>query len=366
MATGYSQAELTALINDLTGLEGQAKYKISEVMFLNSFKERDVKEDFVMIEQVRNGDRQPIFLRQDDWGSFETLDQGSCKLPTCEIADEWAEFRWKVGKIGCELVICMESFTDDFNRFFNTWVKNNEDDVNSAIVQFIAERFQAKHVKAEARVYFFGDSTEKTNKLISATDGVITQAIARATADANLRVTIAENSALTPEGQQLTGEQIYNYLAQAYAQMSVTEDFDPSNSSFLIDRQNANALVGWLNSLADLKGVSCDCIDPEKVTKSRVFTWDNVSLFGIPLKVYNFQAMMKASGEPYYDIATGLYTHKNVFMLVRNENILLGYELDETLHSFDVFYDKRPNEIVIKGQSKLAPALPSDAFIVGY
>ena len=362
---GYSQAELTALIKDLTGLEGQAKYNISEVIFLNSFKERDVKDDFVMINEVTNDERQPVFLRQDDWSSFETLDQGSCKLPTCEIADEWSEFRWKVGKIGCELVICMESFTTDFNRFFNTWVKNNEDDVNSAIVQFIAERFQSKHVKAEARVYFFADSTV-TNKLINSTDGVFSQAIARATANAELRVEITQNQGATAEQQMLTGEQVYNYLAEAYNKMSITEDFDPSNSSFLVDRQNANALVGWLNSLADLKGVSCDCIDPEKVTKSRVFTWDNTTLFGIPLKVYNFQAMMKGAGDPYYDVATGLYIHRNVFLLVRNENILLGYELEETLSSFKIIYDEREEEVVIKGRSKLAPGLPTDAFIVGY
>lgn len=364
---GYSQTELIAEINKLSGLEGADKFDFNYILYMNSFKVKDVKDDAVLLSEVRDGRSMPIFLRQDDWDAFQTVTEGSCKLPSAEIADDWSLYKFKMGEIGEEIPICMKKFTTDFNRFWNTWPTDSEKDLSTAIVQFIAERFQSRHLKAESRVFFFGDSAQVANTKINATDGIFTQAIAQATANPELRVTIAENAAATPEGQLIKdGEVLLNYYKAAIDKMTYLPDFDTSKMKLYIDRVNAQTLVNWLNNQAELKGVSCDCIDPERVTKAGVFTVDNLAISGIPTVVHEFQEMMKGAGEPYYTAADQLFLHRNIFLLSRTENVLLGYEVEESLKNTDLFYDRRENEIIIKGSSKLAPGLPTDAFVVGY
>jgi len=358
----YTAADLTALLAALTGLTAAEKMNVANLIFIETFQEKNLQDTHPFFSQVRAGSKVPILEDNDDYGSFP-FTEGNCQLPECSIDDNFSEFTWDIQKIGCKVTICMENFANDFLVFFNTWKKMNEDDIETALVQFIIERFQAKHKKAEIRVAYFGD-TSADSTLVNGMDGFFVQMQALATADNTVAIT--QNGGVTVGAQTITdGEVVYNYLAAMYDKAAVQPWFLVEKMVWRMDRGLVNALVGWLNRQSDLKGISCDCIDPEKVTSARVYTADNLSVFGIPVEPMPFLAAMKASGADYYDSLTGLYVDKNRIILSRKENMMLGYEMEETFKSFKVIFDEIEDEIIIKGSSLFGVGVPTNSFVLG-
>lgn len=357
----YDQTNLTDLLAAINGLTAAEKMNISNMIFIETFAEKNLQETHPFFSQVRAGSKIPILEESDDFGSFP-FTTGNCSLPECTMEDNFSTFTWDIQKIGCKVTICMENFLNDFLVFFNTWKKMNEDDIETALIQFIIERFQAKHKKAEIRVAYFGD-TDADSTLINGMNGFFAQMQALATVDNT--VTISQNDAVTVPLQTITdGEVVYNYLKAMYDKAAVLPWFMPEKMIYRLDRTHVNALVGWLNTQADLKGISCDCIDPEKVTKARVFTVDNLTVFGIPVEPLPFIQIMKAIGADTYDSVTGLYINKNRMILARKENMMLGYEMEETFKSFKVYFDEKEDEIVIKGSSLFGVGVPTNSFVL--
>ena len=357
----FTSTTLQEILEGLNGLTAAEKMNIANLIFIESFKEKSIKETHPYFSGVRSGSKVPILENSDDFDGFP-FTPGNCSLPVCTISSDFSEFTWQMEEIGCELQICLEDFTTDFKAFWNTWQKKNESDMETAIVQFIVERFQSRHLKAEIRVAYFGDTAATGDTLIEGMDGFFPQM--QALADATNLVDVTENAAITVGGQTITsGEVVYNYLKAMYDKAAVLPWFDPSKMVWRFDRTLVNVLVGWLNTQADLKGISCDCIDPNSVTQARVFSADNLTIFGIPVEPMPFLAAMRAS-EHYFDPLTGLYTDKNRFILARKDNMLLGYETEETFNRFKLLYDERQDEIVVQGSSRFAPGVPTNSFIL--
>lgn len=352
---------LPTILADLNGLTEAEKMTIANVIFTETFKEKNIKDTHPTLSEVRSGSKVPILMPSEDYGGFP-FTEGDCTLPACSISSNWSTYTWTLGQIGCELTICMETFANDFLAFFNTWKKMNDDDINSAVVQFIIERFQEKHLKAEIRVAYFADSSS-ADTLINGFDGAFAQMEALSNTDNTVVITENTTSTIITDG-----ETIYNYLASMYAIAATKAWFDPTKMVWRLDRQDVFALVGWLNTQADLKGISCDCIDPEKVTNARVFQADNLSVFGIPVEVMPFRDAMRSVAELYNDNATPgtfLYTNPNRYILTRRENIIIGYEIENTLSRFKVGYDDREDEIYVKGASLFGVGVPQDTFVLG-
>lgn len=356
----YDTTELNAILADLNGLTEAEKMNIANLIFTETFSVKNIKDTHPTISEVRSGSKVPILMPSDDYGGFP-FTEGDCTLPACDISDNWSTYTWNLGQIGCELTICMETFTNDFMAFFNTWKKMNSDDINSAVVQFIIERFQSRHLKAEIRVAYFGD-TSSSDTLINGFDGFFAQM--EAIADADNLVTITENAGATAEDQTITdGQALYDYLTEMYNKAVVQPWFDPDNMVWRMDRSLAMLLAGFLNTKSDLSMYNCDCIDPTKVTQARVFTWDNLAVFGIPIEPMPFLDAMKAIDE-LYDDADGTFVNRNRIILSRRENMIVGYEIEQTLKRFKVGYDEREDEIYIKGASLFGVGVPQDAFIL--
>ena len=359
----YTSTDLQTILDGLNGLSEASKMNVANLIFKETFKEKSLKDTHPYLTEIRSGAKMPILEGNDDFDSFPFTD-GACQLPTCAITDNFSQFKWSFGEIGCEVAICLKDFTADFRAFFNTWLRSNEGEMEEALVQFIVERFQAKHLKAEIRVAYFGDASETTNDLINGFDGFFVQM--EALAGAHNSVGVTENAGVSVAAQTITdGEVVYNYLKTMYEKASQLPWFDATKMVYRLDRTLVNTLVGWLNSLNDLKGMSCDCIDPTKVTQARVFSADNLTVFGIPVEPMPFIAAMKAVGDPYYDSVTGLFVGKNRFILTRKDNMLLAYETEETFNMFDMFWDRRKKETVVQGSSMFGVGVPTDSFILG-
>ena len=357
----YDETSLDDLLAGLNGLTAAQKMNIANLIFTQTFETKNIKDSHATFAEVRNGSKIPILEASDDFDGFP-FTEGNCTLPACAITDNWSAYTWQLDKIGCELTICMENFSNDFKVFFNTISKDNETDIETAIVQFIVERFQARHLKAEIRVAYFGDSAS-LDPLVKGFDGFFVQMEALASPENSVEIT--QNAAVTVVGQTIAdGEVVYNYLVAMYAKAAAFPWFEPANMVWRLDRSIVQALVGWLNTQADLKGISCDCIDPASVVNARVYTVDNLSVFGIPVEPLPFLAAMRPIAE-LFDEGTGLYINRNRFVLSRRENMILGYEIEDTARKFKIGYDERKSEIYVQGSSLFGAGVPQDHFILG-
>lgn len=355
----YDPTELNVILADLNGLTEAEKMNIGNLIFTQTFATKNIKDTHPTLSEVRSGSKIPILLESEDYGGFP-FTEGNCTLPACTITDNWSTYTWSLGQIGCELTICMENFTNDFLAFFNTWKKMNEGDIESAVVQFIIERFQTRHLKAEIRVAYFGD-TSSSDPLIDGIDGFFAQMEAIVPADQH--VVITQNAEATAAGQTLTGQELYDYMVAMYDIAVTMPWFDPTNMVWRLDRSLAMLLAGFLNTKSDQSIYNCSCIDPAKVTNARVYQWDNLAFQGIPIEALPFLDAMKAIAE-IYDSTDGTFVNRNRIILTRRENMIIGYEIEDTLRRFKVGYDEREDEIYVKGASLFGVGVPQDTFIL--
>lgn len=357
----YETDNLDLILAGLEGLTAAEKMEIGNLIFTETFTERNIKDTHATLAEVRSGSQVPILTEDGGYDSFP-FTEGNCTLPACSITDNWSTYTWNLGQIGCEVIICMEDFSNDFLAFFKTWKKMNEGDINSAVVQFIVDRFQKRHLKAEIRVAYFGD-TDSTNPLIDGFDGFFVQMEALATAENS--VVITENAGATAADQTIaTGQALYDYLEEMYNKAVVQPWFDPTKMVWRMDRSLAMLMAGFLNTASDRSLYNCDCIDVTRMTQARVFAWDNISVFGIPIEPLPFLDAMKPIAE-LYTAADGTYVNKNRIILTRQEGMIIGYEIQETLKRFKIGYDQRENEIYIQGASLFGVAVPQPTFILG-
>ena len=363
--------ELGTLLDGLNGLNEADKFKMSEALFLEAFKTRNIKDNHPSVGEVRHGSKMPILGTEGGYDAFAYFD--SCALPSCDISADWSEFQWCIGEIGCEVTICMKDLAPKFLAFFNVWRKMNEGDIQNAFVQFISELFQDRHLKAEFRVAYLGDTdatvtvgeeTDEPDPLFNGCDGFIKQMDALATADPTLGFEITENAGQTLAAQTISdGDDLYAYLKTAYNQAAVKPWFNPSQMVWRMNRSLVNVLVGWLNSKGDLSGINCACIDPTKVVGTRGFTVDNLTVFGIKVEAYDFEEAMKTTA--YYWDGTVFTKHKNIIILAREDAMILGYETTDSLSQFDIGYDKRKREVYMQGSSMFGAGVPQPYFILG-
>lgn len=371
MAVGIDLTELSSLLAALNGLNESQKFNISSTIFLEQFETKNIKTSHPTFGQVINGNKIPILDAGADYNGFEYFD--GCALPACTVSADWSEFKWCIKEIGCEVTVCLKDLLPKFQAFWNVYRKMNDGDIESAFVQFIIELFQNKHLNAEFRVAYFGvkgatvtvGEDDVPQPEIDGCDGFITQMVAVAGVDATHKVSISQNAGANVAAQTITdGQDIYNYLVTIYNKAATQPWFDPTKMVWRLNRSLAMTLAAWLNTKNDLNGINCDCIDPSKVTGPRGFTWDNLTLLGVPVEAYDFEGVMKA--QPYYYNGTKYTQYKNIIILARKDAMLLGYEDDESLHQFNVGYDERKREIFIQGASLFGAAVSVPYFVIGY
>lgn len=352
---------LETLIQGINSLEKAEKFKIGQAIFLEKNRIENIKDTHPSVGEVRTGNAVPILGDEGSYDSFPFVE--GCRLPTCDFDEEVSEYEWRLAEIGCKMEICMKEFSSGFLAFWNVYKRMNEGDIESAVIQYLVQVFQNSHLKAELRDAYFGDmSSEDT--LINGFNGFVTTMAARADANDELLVEITENAELTAAGQMLAdGEAVYNYMTQAYAKAVSKPWFNPSQMVWRLNEELVNLLVGWLNMQSDLKGISCSCIDPSKVINDRVYTADNIALFGIPIEPKPFLQAMKPIAE-LYDSAEGTYTHRNIIILARRDVMILGYEHVDSMSQFDIGWNREDRYIYMNGSSLFGAAVPVDYFVI--
>lgn len=342
--------ELLDLITDITSAETAV---ISQAIYESSFEIGQLAESHTVLPGVRNGNVIPIISTNPSYSAFPFKDPANCTIPDCDLDLGFAAKAWQLGMIACKIPICINTFSDNFLAF---WQSNKrvfgDENLDSALMQFIINKFQQNLQAAMWRVAYFGDTSLTGNALLKSIDGIFTQA----EAGEGTKIEITQNtSGGGGSSVPLTGEAIYAYLLQAYNVAVVSPWYDPSTAVIKMTAAMASVFVGWLNSLGDRSMYNCECYSADGITSQRSFSIDGqLRIFGIPIEVHReLDGVINALtlGYPYRAILTS------------KENIIIGTSEIDQLPAFDVWYSKDDDQIYIKGGAHIGVSLVTDDYV---
>lgn len=348
ITTNFASA-ITSLVTSLTTAE---KLELANVVFRSNFEVSKLAENHTVITGVRNGNIIPIMSNAPSYASFPYKNPADCDIPVCDLDLGFSAKPWKVGMIACRIPICVNSFSEDFLRFFSQQKRLFGDiDENSALMQYIIGKFTNNLEAAMWRTAFFGDTTTASGNanyaLLRAIDGIFTQAEAMD----GTQIVITENTL----GTGLTGAGLYAYLDQAYQIASVAPWFDPSTVRFEMTQAMASVLVSWLNGLGDRSMYNCECYSADGLTAQRTFSVNNqITIFGIPVHIHrelDGVISQLGLGRPYRAILTSA------------TNIVIGTSELDQLPAFRVWYSQDDNQVYIEGGATIGAALVTNEYV---
>lgn len=343
------QTAVLSLVNDLVSAD---KVSLANAVFESAFEVGKLADSHTVITGVRNGSVIPILSKSPKYDAFPYKNPADCSIPVCDLDLGFSAKPWVTGMIACKIPICVNTFSEDFLLFWNSNKKVfGDENLESALIQFIVEKFQNNLEAAMWRVAFFGDTSilpaDPNYSLLRSADGVFTQAEAM---DGE-KIVVTENAL----GTGLTGEALYAYLDAAYQKASIAPWFDPATARFEMTQAMASVLVSWLNSMGDKSMYNCECYSPDGLTAQRTFSINgNIQIFGIPVHIHReFDGVINALnlGNPYRALLTS------------GTNVLIGTSETSELPNFDLWYSKDDDSIYIKGGATLGAALVTNEYV---
>ncbi len=365
ITTNFTE-EITDIVGSLTKTE---KMQFSEALFKGSVEVTDLTKEHTVLTGVRHGNYVPIIDDQASYESFPFSNPNACAVPECDLDTNYSTEKWDLGLIECKVPICLRSFDDDFLVFWNQYKmvqtdaeKNEGEYLESALIQFLFDKFKRNHLAAQWRGAYFGDKAS-SSALFNGIDGWFTQA----EADSSHVVTIAENAGANFTAQRLTGERIYEILLEMYQKYFLGSWFTDKPVEFRMTKQNAMILTLYYNTLNDKKcceGVQI--LDPEKVSEAPAFDYQRLTFYGIPIKVMNiWDEVINKTTElnPGWDgkkIANpnAKRVNPNRILLTYSSNLLLGTQEQSNLNFFDIWFSRDDDKIYMKGGSYFGASIP--------
>ena len=337
-------ANITAIVDSLTAAE---KLTYADVIFAAAHETGDFAPKHNVITGVRDGSYVPIITRGNNYGAL-SADSGDCSMNECDLTDSYSAKKWVIGDYNCRVPICLKSYSDDFKLFWGMYSQTLDDPQNESdkdkFLAYVFDKAQRNIQGALWRTGYYGDTTS-ANSLISENNGIWTEAEAGD----------GEKIEMTLTAGELTGEEIYNYLAEAYITAQNSEWFNESEAVFVLSRKMATKLVTWFNSLSDRSLYNCDCYDASKIVSARAFSVDNFAVFGI--KVVSHKEEQEAgkavSVQPNYRA-----------LLINESNMLIGVETMKHLDQFDIFFDKKDRKIYVDMAIQIGAAIPLDEYVL--
>lgn len=335
---------ITGAVESLT--EAQ-KLELANVIFSATHEVGDFAPKHNVITGVRDNNLIPIITRGNYYGAL-SADSGDCSMNECDLTDTYSTKKWVLGEYNCRVPICLKTYSDDFKIFWGMYSQTLEDPQSepdkNAFLSYVVDKAQRTVQGALWRTAYYGDTTS-VNTLISENNGIWTEAEAGDGDKIEMTLTAGE----------LTGEEIYNYLAEAYVEAQNSEWFNESEAVFVLSRKMATKLVTWFNSLSDRSLYNCDCYDASKMVSARAFSVDNFSVFGIKVVSYKEEqeAGKAVSVQPNYRA-----------LLINESNMLIGVETMSHLDQFDIFFDKKDRKIYVDMAIQIGAAIPLDEYVL--
>jgi len=339
---GNFEGAIKDVVNGLTSTD---KVNINSAIWESSLLANPITERHTLVTGVRAGNKIPIIRAGNDYDSMYNSEDDSCYMNNCSIPTEYSFKPWTMGRYNCRTEVCLRTFSNDFNTFWNMYKRATSDPLKEpdtqAFLEYLVGKVEARVKGTAWRVSYLGESDSWDN-LIRGNDGFFVQA----SAGKGEKVEIKES--------EPTGEEIYKYLEAAYDAAASSLWFGNEDVVFKMTYAMASKLVAFLNTRADLSQYNCDCINPDAIVSGRRFSVEGLRVFGIPVDVHReIDGSINAIGND----------KKYRALLIRRSNMLIGSASEDGLEMFDMFYDKLTRTIFLDAELYIGAAIPLDEYV---
>lgn len=356
------------IIDVVGSLTKQEKMDFSNALFKKSVQVTDLTKEHTVLTGIRNGNHIPIIDDSANYESFGFSNPNECAVPECDLNTGYSTQVWKLGLMECKVPICLRAFDDDFLLFWNQYkmintdAEANEEYIQSAIVQFLVDKFKTNHLAAQWRTAYFGDESSSSN-LFNGFNGFFTKMEAMT----DNVIAIDENKNSTYADQKLGGQRVYEILQQMYEKYYLDSWFSDKPVEFRMTKANALALTLYFNGLKDKKCCNgLQIIDPESVAGAPKFNYERLTFHDIPVKVMPiWDEIIHKTSELNKGFTGGKLTNAdaqrvnpNRIMLTYKENLVIGTQETDNLSFFDIWYSQDQNKVFIQGGSYFGAGIP--------
>lgn len=331
--------QITDKINSYVSAE---KMNMANAIFDRQHDIGDFSSKHNIITGVVNGNMIPIITKGNRYGMLKAS-KGDCSMNECDLETTYSSKKWVVGDYDCRIPICMDSYSEDFLRFWGAYKTTLEDPSEvptyKAYLDWLVSYTKESVEGALWLKAYWGDTTS-VNELISLNNGFWTEA----KAGDGIKINMGDPA--TP----LTGEAIYKFLQSAYEQTIDEVWYTEEDMVFVMSHKMARTLVSFLNTKADLSKYNCDCLDVDAITGKRRFSIANLTVFGIPVVAYKEVDMASIQG-------LGVDADFRA-LLINKENLLIGINTEKHLNQFNMFYDQKDRKIYIDLKIQIGASIP--------
>lgn len=346
MAFGTFATKIKAVVNDLTSAE---MANINSALFIDTFGVSNFAGAHTFVP-ARHGGLIPIIDNSTDFGAFSTSNGRSCALTSETMVERYDSKKWELTEVGGRYGICLKTLEEDFLVFWNTHKLVKEDPTQEPewadYIEFLTQRAKNNLTASHWRVGYLGDKSLTTNSKLNGINGFFVQA----SAGGGVKQTI-EHVGATP-----TGSEIYEGLRTAYESASEQSWFDENEVVIKMTKKMAQTLVNYLNRLSDTSEFDVAVILPNEVVKSRKFSVDGLHIFGIKVEAHS-------EIDRSMDAVTSPTQNKFQAIIAKKSNLLVGSPEVDKLEQFDMFYDKKDNQIYIDVLGYFGVAIATDEYV---
>lgn len=326
-------------VNDLCSAD---KANISNSIFTEYIEDENFGQHHEVMTEVRSNQMIPIITAKQDYG-FLKKSQGNCQTNTCNYNATSSSKKWNPADYDCRLVICKETLSCDFRKFWNMKCKDF-DDMNDGFMKFLIEKVKESQNASMWRIGYF-DTLGNTNPDFAGIDGLFAQWEALAPVGSPNRVVIPENAGATIAEQMLLdpdrGYQVLKAMFD-YASINRTKLLTTPGLHFDITPVLA---YNYLNYLRENREVNC-CFNlaNDGITKS-AYAIETLNYMGIPIHVRNEWTGIIEYDQEQNGTANFDNPHRAVLTYTGNKPV--GTCDESSFRTFDMFYDKKDKEIII-------------------
>lgn len=339
----------TGIANLVTSLTTADKVNIRNAIFRESFLASDIITYHDLRTDVRDGGLQTVVGRQADLykGLQATTNERSCAMNTGTLTTDYSSKKWSIGEYNERIAICLRDVSEDFLVYWNMYRQRLENPLENpddqAYLDFLLAKVEAKLNPTLWRISYLGDKSAvgATANLISNNNGLYVQA----------QVGNGEQIKITQTDP--TGQQIYGYMKQLYDKFILEDWFNEDEFVWDMTRATAGAIVKMLNDANDQSEYNCTCIDPHQIVGRRFFNINNLTMFGLPVRVHSeIDHSKNAVGD----------TDKFEILLIRKGDTLIGTNTVDSLKDFDIFYDQKDRTIYMDASVYAGSMLLTDEY----
>lgn len=364
-----------SIIDVVGSLTKTEKIDFSNLLFKKSVEVTDLTKEHTVLTGVRHGNYIPIIDDRANYESFPFSNPNECAIPECALDTQYSLQKWELGLLECKVPICLRAFDDEFLAFWNQYKmvntdaqKNENDYLETALIQFLTDKFKRNLLAAQWRGAYFGDISSDS-KFFNGIDGFFTRAEANS---ANV-ISIDENKNTTYSDQKLSGVRVYEILQQMYEKYYTDSWFSDKPVEFRMTKQNALALTLYFNGLKDKNCCNgLQVLDPDSVAGKPAFDYERLTFHGIPIKVMSiWDEIIHRTSELNKGYVGGVLRDANAqrvnpnrILLTYKENLVIGTQETDNLNFFDIWFSQDEDKVFIKGGSYFGAGIPEPENVI--